>query len=229
MITIFFGEDLTKSRSAFLEAKKQESESLSLEGSKLTLPDLIQAIEGQGLFENKQSVFIEELLSKKKQSKELESLTTYLNNHESSEIFLWESKELTKKQLQLFPKAKTQQFALPKILFTFLESIRPGNTQQLISLFHNLSDTQEEELLFFMIVRQFRMLLAIIEPSEKNIDEIKRIAPWQQGKLIKQANLFGKERLRTFYQQLYAIEEAMKTGQLTQPLGATVDFFLLQI
>lgn len=234
MIYIFHGENITASRDAFIQEKKQHSSVLSFSGATLTLEQLTQALEGQGLFENDQPIFIEELLSKRKQSKELDSLVSFILNHTSSIINVWESKELTKKQLQAFKDAKIQKFDLPKVLFAFLDSLKPGNSNQSISLFHECLATEEPEFLFFMIVRQFRMLLALIEPMTNDqqptaIDEVSRLAPWQKGKLEKQAKSFGTDRLLSVYKKLFEIESGLKTGQLSQPLDAELDLFLLSL
>ena len=78
-----------------------------------------------------------------------------------------------------------------------------------------------------MLVRQFRLLMAI--KSNAEIDETKRMAPWQKGKMIKQAEGFSDEKLMDLYQKLYVIESGMKTGGNTLSLSDTIDIFLTEI
>ena len=84
-------------------------------------------------------------------------------------------------------------------------------------------------MVFFMLIRQFRLLLALREKSTVHIDEVKRLAPWQMGKLQKQALLFSPEKLVFLYSQLADIDANHKIGKLSLPLDSTIDIFLLEI
>jgi len=265
MIIILHGENTKESRNYYFNMKNSAKNPLIFDGITVTLTDLVQAIEGQGLFVDQQEIFIEELLSKRKQSKELENLTQYLNQHHGShKIILWESKELTPKQLKSIKGEDIKKFDLPKTLFVFLDNLKPNNSQRTIQYFHNTLETEEPEFIFFMIVRQFRILLALSDvPSplvgeafgsevfdreaqtesaqtrraeshdsfqvNREIDEVKRLAPWQKEKLQKQMQLFEKGKLLQMYNQLFTIEEGMKTGQLAVPLVQAIDFFLVNL
>jgi len=119
----------------------------------------------------------------------------------------------------------------------------------LISLFHQTIETTEIEMVFFMLIRQIRLLLALSQTrhsgeeerrlqnpdsgrarmTENEIDELKKMAPWQKSKLEKQASLFPQEQLIVFYQKLFTIEVGQKTGTLTAPLVSTIDFLLLEV
>ena len=79
------------------------------------------------------------------------------------------------------------------------------------------------------LIRQIRILLCLSEKSPENISEVVRIAPWQRGKLEKQVQAFGKERLEELYARLFEIEVGQKTGGLNSPLTSTIDFFLAEI
>jgi len=59
----------------------------------------------------------------------------------------------------------------------------------------------EPELIFFMLVRQFRIMLGI-EASDK-IDEVKRMAPWQLSKMQRQAKMFGEAKLKSSHEKLF--------------------------
>lgn len=228
MIIVIHGENIKESRNYFFNAKNAAKNPLIFDGTTVTLTDLVQAIEGQGLFVDQSEIFIEELLSKRKPGKELESILSYLNQHHTShKISLWESKQVTS-----IPRGEMEvkRFDLPKTLFAFLDALKPNNAQVIIQLFHKTLETEEPEFIFFMIVRQFRILLGLCEtPKGEPIDEIKRLAPWQKTKLQKQVQLFGKEKLLELYNKLFIIEEGMKTGQLTMSLVQTIDFFLASI
>ncbi len=227
---IIHGEDTATSRKFFHDSKEKKKQGASFDGASVTLTDITQTVDGGDLFETEKTVFIENFLSKRKPGKEFEDIIALLNKT-GFEVFLWEGKTLTKKQLSYFPKAQIKSFALPQMLFSFVDSIVPNNAN-LIKLFHNGIENSEPELVFFMIIRQFRLLLCHSERSEESqnqIDEVKRLAPWQSSKLKKQASLFSQKKLIELYKKLYDIDLAQKTGALPYSLVQAIDFFLLQI
>jgi hypothetical protein len=121
-------------------------------------------------------------------------------------------------------------FKLPQTLFVFLDSFKPGNGKILIKLFHQTIETTEPEMVFFMLVRQIRLLLAVSEQArDETIDELKRLAPWQRTKLEQQAKQFGPEELKKIYARLFLIEQGQKTGNLPNTILTSIDFFLLSI
>ena len=84
-------------------------------------------------------------------------------------------------------------------------------------------------MVFFMMIRQIRMLLGLIEHTNNDIDELKRLSPWQKSKLQNQVDLFEPERLLRIYSRLFETEKAMKTGNLTSDLTQTIDLLLIDI
>lgn len=230
MLTVIHGDDINSSRNFFLSVKIKYADAPSLEGDKLTLTDIAQVFASNGLFTMSRTVFIEQLLAKRKKSKELAEIIRSLKQFSSShEIYLWEGKEVEKSTLQEFSKDEIRQFKLPQTLFTLLDNLKPKNGKQLLSLFHQTTTTTEVEMVFFMLVRHIRVLIALKHREDTSIDEVKRLAPWQITKLQKQAGLFKNEELLLLYERLFAIEVTQKTGTLRSPLIYTIDFLLVSI
>jgi DNA polymerase III delta subunit len=233
MLTILHGNDTAQSRKSFLEEKQKYPDAITLSAEKINLTDLTQLFDGGGLFGETKYLFIEQFITKRKKNTDFKDLVAYLEkNAPDHTIFLWEEKELDRGSLMVFPKAITKPFKLPQTLFQLLDSIHPGNGKLLMQLFHQTIETAETEMVFFMLVRQLRILLALTTPSvatEDLIDELKRMQPWQQTKLQKQASAFTPEELLTLYHALFRIEVAQKTGGLSSPLVSTIDFFLLEV
>lgn len=232
MITIIHGDDIATSRKYFGDLRDKNPDALLLDGDKITLTDLVQIFEGGGLFDDSKTVFIEQLLTKKKKgkTKEVNPIIPYLQEQAATnDIFLWEGKELDRTGLGTFKQAAIKLYKLPQTLFLFLDSIKPGNGKVLVPLFHKTIETTDAEMVFFMLVRQFRLFLALRDTTPDPIDEVKRIAPWQKSKLEKQAALFEISHLRSLYQQLFLTELGQKTGTMAAPLPQTIDFFLLEI
>jgi DNA polymerase III delta subunit len=232
MITIIHGDDTASSRNYFLEIKQKQKDALSFDGTKITITDLVQNIEGSGLFGDSKTIFIEDFLTKvKRADKNAKEIIGFISkNSDISTFVLWESKEVTKRDLAVFKNAIVRIFKLPKNIFLFLDNLRPNNSKSLLNLFHQAIDSGiKEELILFMLQRQFRILLALSEPSDSPIEEISRLAPWQMGKLERQVQSFDRSKLKEIYKKLYEIEIGQKTGGLSLSLTQTIDFLLLDL
>lgn len=233
MITIIHGDDISKSREYFQELKQKNKNHILFDGNKLSITDLVQNIEGSSLFGGTKTIFIEDFLTKlKKTNKESKEILEFIiKNTKSSTFFLWESKEIMKRDLSVFKDAVVNFFKLPKNIFLFLDNLKPNNSKALLNLFHQALDSGiKEELIIFMMQRQFRILLALSEPNSKEtIEEVGRLAPWQTGKLDRQAKSFDLAALKKIYNRLYEIEIGQKTGGLPLSLSQTIDFLLLEM
>ena len=228
MITIAHGDDITSSRNYYISERQKSKNPVILDGGKLTLADLMQSLEGGSLFNEEKDIFIENFFSSKKLNTGFKEIVAYIDkNSGQANVFFWENSELSKTELAIFKKSTVKLFKIPKNLFGFLDNITPGNINS-IKQFHELLNQTAEELIFFMIVRQFRLLLAVSDPEAKNpIDELKRLATWQTGKLRNQAKIFGQKKLITIYNRLYEIDSAYKQGRLSTTLTQTIDFLLV--
>jgi DNA polymerase III delta subunit len=233
MITIIHGDDLTASRNYFLDLKLKQNNAISYDGTKITITDLVQNIEGSSLFGSTKTIFIEDLLTKiKKTDKNAKEILSFIAKNSSESTFvLWESKEISKRDLFIFKQAIVKIFKLPKNIFLFLDNLKPNNSKNLLNLFHQaLGSEIKEELILFMLQRQVRILLALSEPSNsESIEELARLAPWQMDKLERQARFFDIMQLKKIYKKLYEIEIGQKTGGLSLSLVQTIDFLLLEM
>lgn len=232
MITIIHGDNISESRNYFLELKKKQKDPIFFDGGKITITDLVQNIEGSSLFGDTKTIFIEDLLTKRKKTDKdtKEILNFIVKNAKEFTFVLWESKEISKRDLFSFKDSTAKIFNLPKNIFLFLDNLKPNNSKSLLNLFHQaIASGIKEELILFMLQRQIRILLALSDPGEKSIDELARLAPWQMGKLERQAGLFQGSSLKKIYKKLYEIEIGQKTGGLSLSLAQSIDFFLMEI
>ncbi|HSX09682.1 MAG TPA: hypothetical protein VLF93_06005 [Candidatus Saccharimonadales bacterium] len=252
MITIIHGSDIALSRKHFLDEKQKYSDAILLDADVIDLTYLMQLFDGGGLFGETKYLFIEQLLTKRKKSSDLPQILTYLEkNANEHTIILWEGKELERASLNLIKTAIVKVFKLPQTLFQFLDALAPDNGKLLIKLFHQTIESSETEMVFFMLVRQVRILLALSNQEKsrhsgeedrqiqnpdsgqarmtESIDELKRLAPWQKSKLERQAHLFQTEELLNLYNQLFQIEVGQKTGGLSAPMISTIDFLLAEV
>jgi hypothetical protein len=255
MLSILHGNDTALSRKTFLEEKQKYPDAIFLDADQVNLTDLTQIFEGGGLFGETKYVFIEQYLTKKKKSSDYKTILAYFEKNASENtVVFWENKELERNSLNELKNAAVKVFKLPQTLFQLLDAIQPRNYKLLVKLFHQTIETTETEMVFFMLVRQFRILLAFSKQTslrdqeaakqsrdeiaarssialndENPIDELKRFAPWQRSKLEKQAKSFELFHLLELYNKLFKIEVGQKTGGLTTSLVCAIDFFLLEV
>ena len=226
MITIVHGNDISTSRNFYISIRSKQENFEIIDGKNFDYNKLIQTFEGNSLFANEKNIFVEDFFSNiKSNSNEFKQIIDYLNKNKVINLLFWEPKELTKTQSNSLKNADIKQFNYPQVLFAFLDSIKPNNLSSII-LFHKLQEQMESELIFYMLIRQFRLMIAVTEEGKNEIDEIKRLAPWQSAKLKKQASYFTKISLLNAYKKLYSIDYETKYGLSSLNLSSRIDIFL---
>lgn len=226
MILIIHGNDVESSRNYYFEEKNKIKNPITLNGEGLEFNILFQNVENKSFFNEKETLLIENFFTKNKStSEELKKIIEYLNSKKDIDIIFWENDEITKTSASLLKNASTKNFSLPQNIFAFLDNIKPGNGKYLIENFSENLKKSEAEIIFFMIIRQFRIMLNLIL-NDSPIDEVKRMAPWQLSKLKRQAEIFGKDELIRLYNKLLEIDLSTKTGKSAIGLKKSIDFFL---
>jgi len=229
MITILHGDDIVSSRNQLVSLREKTKNPLDFRGDKLTLSDLVQAIEGSSLFFIEKNIFIENFLAQKKTNQQFKEIVEYIaKNNKDVNIVFWENHEISKSAALTFKDAAVKLYRLPQNLFLFLDNLK-HNSKENVKFFRGTISQMSEELVFYMMIRQFRLMLALLLKQQDPIDELKRLAPWQRGKLERQAAGFGIENLKSIYGRLYEIDYNQKYGLTTAPLARNIDFFLMEI
>lgn len=230
MKLLLHGNDIASSRNIYFDEKNKVKNGIFLNGEGLSLDQVFQSAENKLLFEDSPTLFVENFFAKNKSNTVVfKEIVEYINKNNNLNIIFWENSEVSKASLANLKSVDIKLFSFPQNLFLFLDNIKPGNYEYSIRLFHELKKIMEEELIFFMIVRQFRLLLAQVEPSNKKIDEVKRLAPWQLSKFQRQAKTFSKEKLKIAYNKLFEIDLGRKTGKIPYSIEKSIDFFLVDL
>lgn len=225
---LLHGDNQTASR-AFLQelvakAKEEGKEIVRLDGSAIVVEDFIQALDSGTMFGGERVVIVENLLSRPK-SQEQGKLFGFLEGFGGeNQLILWERKEIGKLvQKKLPEKTQVKLFKIPALLFKFLDLVAPQKKAEALRCLHDLLKLEAAELIFFMLVRQLRLLIQVADGQ--------KIAgpPWIAGKLKRQAGAFQTDRLLTNYRQLFTIDESIKFGQTLMPLRWHLDMFLLNL
>lgn len=233
MITIIHGDDIVSSRNFFLDLKKSSDNPITVDEKNLNFTTILQLLKGSGLFDEQKDIFMEELLSSKKNITDSEKIIDLIKNSKDRNIYFWEKNELTKTNLSAFPSANVKLFKVPQNLFYFLDNIKPNNKDNVIN-FHKTLDSTDADAVFYMMLRQFRLLIVLRSEiplrgtDDLQIDEIKRLAAWQKDKLKRQASFFSAGELKSIYNKLFEIDLKTKVGEITN-LSRAIDIFLLEI
>lgn len=229
MITVIHGDDIFSSRNYLLNEKNKKIPNITLDGKNLDLSTVAQVIDSDDFFSKKPHIFIESLFSEKK-GRELDNIINYLIKKQFlAELILWENNEIPKKYLDVFKNAKINLFKHSSSIFTFLDAISPKNGKNLIIIFHKILNNSTPEQIIYMLIRQFRLFLALKDNNSSDIDEIKKLLNWQKLKIKRQANLFSYDLLKKIYFKLFQIDCQYKTGALKTSLIQAIDFLLLDI
>lgn len=227
MITIFHGEHTPSSYEAVQKEKEKYKgkEQITLNGDSLTRADLEVALTGNTLFSEEKIIIIEGLLSARP-SKRKDEAIEYISKEEETAILLYDDKEVSAVQLKKFPKVKATNFKPPQSIFTFVDGISKENKKNTILKFHELIKGEPPEIVYTMIVRQFRNLMLVKEANPKYLGGLQ---PWMMSKYRLQANQFTLNELLILYRKLLDIDYKIKSGLTPLSLSELLDIFLIQL
>lgn len=223
---ILHGENIQQSRRILVEKIKYfRGEVLRLDGEKITLTDLKQAVESQSLFGKDKLIVLERIFSRP-ECKEKEKILQYCQEKNPPNLIIWEGEKINPKSLIRFRKAKIDLFEPSKTIFQFLDSLRPGNQRGALFLLHRCLKKESPELIFYMLSRHIRDLIIAVDLEKRGLKEF---PSWKQEKLIRQGKEFGLERLLKLYRELLKIDYQQKTGETTLSLISQLDLFLFSL
>lgn len=206
MLIIYCGEDVVASRDKFIDYRKQKEdqgfEAHSVSTSNLS-DDLSRLVGSIGLFADKKIICGEELLHDKK-SRDL--LKDY--QEIDTEIILYET-SLGERELKfVFPKARFINSKLGSSVFTFLDSLTPGNLKSTMSQLSQNVTSDNQLLLFYLTKSRIRELILVKE----NMIGASKLQAWQIGKLKSQATNWKTDKLYSIYNNIFKIEKNVKTS-----------------
>ncbi len=228
MIILLHGDNIERSRSELVRLREsaKAKEIRTLIGKDVTAQTLTQALESSSLFGGETLVIIENLFSRLgKKLKQAEEFGRILRNAPDTDIILWEDKELgIGIQKVLGPKVKVIPFPLPKLIFQFLDALRPGSTKSILTIYQSLVANDAPELVFAMLVRRVRQLIMVADGVTPE-----GMQGWQAARLTRQAGLFTMDKLLTMHKALLAIEVSLKTGTSPFTLSQMVEQFLIAL
>lgn len=209
-MTIIHGQDYPKSYQKLRELLKSGQVVHTFSAKSVSLTQLTQLLDNPDLFGDTPTVVIEDVFSLPA-SKARERLLDYLKLHLQSDLTLFETKAINGNSLKAFAKAKIIESTPEAIIFKFLVQVLPSNSSKLLSLYEEiLLQDVAPEYLFAMLIWHFRQLL--------NASSNPALPAWQAGKFKNLLRRFPVSQILTAYEQLYQIDQIVKTGQSTVSL-----------
>lgn len=222
MIVIIHGDDTVASRKKLEEYSKNTDITFD---HKSSVDDIIDAVSSQSLFDAKKTVIVEQFAPLAKDKSFLAFLQTVEKKPDISLIF-WEDEKAPITFLKKFPSSTNFLFELPKLFFAFLDGAYPGNGVQESKLLKKMPPNFSDVQIFYALVKRVRLLL-MLKSDGKKFDELLKMSPWQERKLVEQARRWKSSQLISFYSQLFEVEKSLKTSSLPLSLINHIDILLI--
>lgn len=125
-----------------------------------------------------------------------------------------------KSMLNKLPKpTKIEEFKIPKLIWSFLDSFFPNNSKNCYKLFHEVIKNEAIEFVFAMLARQVRDIYwAKIDPKTLNYPS------WRLNKLKKLSSRFSRKELEIIIEEMSQADIKSKTSQAD--LSKSLDFII---
>lgn len=126
----------------------------------------------------------------------------------SGNLLLYHDGGASAKLLKELKSVKIEAFPLPKLIFSFLDTIIVGNSKRSLQLLHQVLENEPVEFVFALLASLFRDLYWIkADPATL------KLPPWRAQKLKRQSAGFSVEQLKKIISQLAEIDIKVKTSQ----------------
>lgn len=219
-IILLHGDDFLRVRNrlrVFNEEAKKRNWSVvryNLQG-KFSLPELLS---GESLFAGERMIIIDNVAGIP--LKDLRWVFKNSDNLSGTLIFSSDS-YLGKTILELFPKkSKIEEFRLPRTIFSFLNSVYPGNCPKALFLLHQLKN-ENPEFIFALLARQIRDLYW----AKINASTLPYGQDWRILRIKAQADKFKKSQLSKLIARL--AEADVKAKSTTASIIDLLDHILI--
>jgi DNA polymerase III delta subunit len=224
--TLIHGDNQVVSRRLLTDniaqAKLNGHEVVNLNGPKITLTQLVEALEAQSFFNSNRLVVIENLHlhpSKTTLAQILAYIKTYPGPYD---LVLWHKAALKPAQVKALATFQIKDCKASAVVFDFLRALVPGRIRMWLPLFDQACQKDSPEFVYAMLIRHLRQLIMSEDPKAKG-------APWQLQQLRAQNRSFTPAKVIDLYTQLAEFDYKFKTGRLQTNLQAELRFLLANV
>jgi len=215
-IIIIHGDNIFESYQRLQElisvAKKRKWEIKRVSPDSQSLPE---EIVGRGLFEEERLIVFEDIGKIKK------SDSDWLKKNKgrvSANLIIYHQAFIPKTVLSSLDSDKIEEFKLPRLIWIFLDTLSPGNTQASLSLLHKIVKREPVELVFALLARHLRDLFWVKEEGQLPFPA------WRASKLKRQASKFSIDLLKNLINDMAEADIRVKTSK--EKLLDSLDFII---
>lgn len=105
-------------------------------------------------------------------------------------------------------------------LFALIDAVASRQVGPALELLHRLeSQGESSQMIFWTLVKHFRMLLFAVESQPAAVAQFLGLPPWRAEKLVRQSRSFSKEELAGAYLALAEADRKMKTSEEPEVLS----------
>lgn len=218
-IILVHGEDYIESRNRlvrFIEvAKKRNLDVLKIIDKSKNIKEVLSA---DSLFEKQKIVIIEDInLFNKSDFKWIKEKHKSLD----TTLVIYHKSTIGKTFINKLPEvAKNEEFMLPKLIWSFLESIYPGNLKNSLILLNKITENDPVEFIFALMSKHFRDMYWV-----QNDPDSLKYPSWRKGKLKVQAKKFSDGKIKDLISVFSEIDVKSKTSK--ESLKDLLDFSLI--
>lgn len=118
-------------------------------------------------------------------------------------------------------------------IFDMVHAVTQRKLTEALELYYDLLALKEPPMrILFLMTREFRLLLLVKDLQKQGFDKKEiasraKIHPFAAGKYMEQSRSFEAERLQEICKESVALEEAVKTGKMTDTLS--VEMFIISV
>lgn len=223
MIKLIHGENQKESRSALLALIAElKLETIFLDAKKITLPDVYLACESKSLFQSQKLIVFENFFQGKKTKDKQNIVDFLLTDHHFNELIFWENKKIENlKSFKFSKQISILSFNYDGNIFNFLDSLGKLTLKEIYKSFHRLLKANDAEIIYTMLVRQFRILLLVKGTTANNSG----LVDWMYYKFKKQSDNFELNYLISIYRKLLNLDFQLKTGKTPYKKEQLLDIF----
>lgn len=187
----------------FIETAKSRSWEISYLDD---VPSIIDSINSSSLFGAERFFVLRDI--KRLGKKEIEWLKENAKDIDSNLVIYHEGYVPVALTKGITTDVKIEEFKLPKIIFSLMDMIMPGNSSQVIKTLHKIIETEAVEFVFVLIAKHMRDLYW----AKTDLSSMP-YPSWRSSKLKNQADKFTTNNLQLIINELSEIDVLVKTSK----------------
>ena len=198
--------------------KAANSRNIIVEKVNAKSDNIYDKLNASSIFEEEKLVVIENPKTLSKTS--LEWITKNFNTLGIT-VVMFSTSVLSKTFISILPSERiVEEYSLPSILYKYLESFYPGNSDICIKLLHELINITPIEIVYTMLARHLKDLYWV----KKDMKSV-NYPSWRLNKLSSQSSKFSEKNLKKIINM--TAEGDIKSKTSSRTLDASLDLLIL--